>query len=231
MQINGFQKTTLLDYPGHLAATVFLGGCDFYCPFCHNGSLVLPTSTKTLFTEEEILTYLKKRCSILEGVCITGGEPALQTDLPHFIRNVKALGLKVKLDTNGNHAEMLQELIQEGLLDYIAMDIKNSKAKYSLTAGKKELNLDTIEKSITLIMNSNITYEFRTTVVKEFHALHDFEEIGQWIRGAAQYYLQCYRPSDNTIRPGLSACSRAELEQIKDIMTSYVQIAGIRGID
>lgn len=231
MNIHGFNKSTLLDYPKHLAATIFLGGCNMRCPFCHNGSLVLRPHTQPVIPEEEVIAYLKKRKNILEGVCITGGEPTLYADLPSFIIKIKELGFKVKLDTNGTNPAMIIKLLDEGLLDYIAMDIKNSKEKYSLTAGVKDLPLDNINESISLLLSGRVDYEFRTTVVKELHTKQDMISIGNWIKGAKAYYLQSYTESGDVISPGFSSHVKDTLESYKRILSSYVNFVDIRGVD
>ena len=198
MLIAGLNKTTLLDYPGHVAATIFTGACNFRCPFCHNAGLVLTPSSAEMYSEEDVFSFLKKRRNVLQGVCITGGEPTLQVDLPDFILKVKELGYSVKLDTNGYKPEVLEDLLQAGLLDYVAMDIKNSPSKYELTAGVG-LEFQKIQKSVELLKSSKINYEFRTTVIKEFHTLEDLCEIGKWIKGCPKYYLQQFVESDNLI--------------------------------
>lgn len=231
MRINGFNKTTLLDYPKHLAATLFLGGCNYRCPFCHNASLVLDPSSQPSISENEVLATLRKRRNILEGVCITGGEPTLQPDLPIFIEQIKMIGLKVKLDTNGNNPDMIQYLINNNLLDYVAMDIKNSKEHYSLSVGIKDFDTSNVCDSIELIMNSNIDYEFRTTLVKEHHTIQDIQSIGEWIKGANVYYLQSFKDSGDIITPGLSSHSKQTLLEYKDILLNYIPVVEIRGID
>jgi pyruvate formate lyase activating enzyme len=220
-----------LDYPKHLASAIFLGNCNFRCPFCHNASLVLEPGCQPIIPEEEVLSVLKKRRNILEGVCITGGEPTLQTELPLFIQKIKDLGLKIKLDTNGNNPEMLHNLIEKDLIDYIAMDIKNSKEKYSETIGIKDFNITNIEESIKLIMAGKTDYEFRTTVVKEFHNASDFISIGQWIQGANAYYLQCFQDSGDVIKNNLSSYKKEDLERFKNIVAPYVKYIDIRGIN
>lgn len=231
MQIHGFNKTTLLDYPGHLAATIFLGGCNYRCPFCHNASLVINPDSQPIIFEEEIISTLFKRRHILEGVCITGGEPTLYKDLPDFISKIKDIGLKVKLDTNGQNPDMVVLLVSHGLIDYIAMDIKNSMEKYGDTVGILNFNTTNIEKSVSYIMSSGIDYEFRTTVVKEFHTKGDFITIGNWIKGANSYYLQSYKDSGDTIFSGLSSYTKQELEEFKDALTPYIKNVQIRGVD
>lgn len=231
MQILGFQKTTLLDYPGKVAATIFTGGCNFRCPFCQNGDLILRPDCIPPISEEEILSVLKKRRGILTGVCITGGEPTLQADLPDFISRVRALGYSVKLDTNGYRPDVLAELISSGLLSMIAMDIKTSLRHYPLVAGSESMDVSNIEKSAFLIRNSKIPYEFRTTVVKELHCLQDFEEIGQWISGAESFFLQSFEDSDGVICPGYHSCSKEELTSYLSTVKKYIPNAALRGVD
>lgn len=229
--IHGFNKTTLLDYPGHLAATIFLGGCNFRCPFCHNASLVLAPNSQPIISKEEVLSTLRKRIGILEGVCITGGEPSLYPGLIDLIKEIKDLGFLVKLDTNGTNPNIIKYLLESNLIDYIAMDIKNCKEKYSLSSGIKNTVIDKISESISLLINSNIDYEFRTTVVKNLHDASDFIKIGEWIEGANAYFLQAYRDSEDIIKKGLSGHSLDELKEFKEIVSPYVKEVSIRKIE
>ena len=208
MNIAGVQKVTLLDYPGKVACEIFTQGCNFECPFCQNSSLIPITNTGE-FSEEEIFEYLNLRKNILDGVVITGGEPTVQKDLKGFIKKIKDLGLLVKLDTNGGNPKVLQELIDEKLVDYVAMDIKNIFNKYNITAGKK-INLDNIKKSIEILKASKIDYEFRTTIIKEMHSLDDIVSICKLV-GNAKYYLQNFEDSENVIDHSLHGFSREEL--------------------
>lgn len=228
--INGFNKTTLLDYPGHLAATIFLGECNFRCPFCHNASLVLTPESQPVISEDEIFSTLKKRVGILEGVCITGGEPTLYTGLHDLIKQIKDLGFLVKLDTNGSNPKTIRKLLEEKLVDYVAMDIKNSKEKYEVTTGIKNINLDRISESISLLLNSNIDYEFRTTAVKNFHENSDFLSIANWISGAKSYYIQAFKDSGDLISDNLSGFSLSELNEFKKTVLPFVKYIDIRGI-
>ncbi|SCP99233.1 anaerobic ribonucleoside-triphosphate reductase activating protein [Anaerobium acetethylicum] len=231
MQIHGFNKTTLLDYPGHLAATIFLGGCNFRCPFCHNSGLVLDPGSEPVIPEDEVLSYLKKRRGILEGVCITGGEPSLESGLADFLRKIKELGYKIKLDTNGYRPETIEALLAEHLLDHIAMDIKSSPEGYPLASGIKDIDIGRIDRSIFLIMNSGIDYEFRTTVVKELHSAGDMESIGHWLKGCQAYYLQNYKDSESVISPGFHSCTREELENFRNILLKNMEKVELRGVD
>ena len=230
MKIQGLQKMTLLDYPGRVACTVFLGGCDFRCPFCHNFELA-DGSASPVMDEEELLQFLRKRQGLLDGVAFTGGEPCLHKDLPALMRRIRELGFAVKLDTNGYHPALLREIIDEGLIDYAAMDIKNTPEKYALTCGVKDINMEVIRESIGLLMHSGIDYEFRTTVVKEFHQAEDFPGIGELIRGAKHYSLQCFTDRDTVPFGDLHAPSKEDLETYADIMKQYVSSTEIRGVE
>lgn len=200
MQIHGLNKTTLLDYPEHVACTVFCGHCNFRCPFCQNADLVLDPTSQPCIPEDEFFGFLSKRKGMLEGVCITGGEPTLHKDLPDFIARIKEQGLLVKLDTNGYQPEILKKLIEENLIDYVAMDLKSSKEGYAIAAGLADFNLPAIEASVELLMNGNLPYEFRTTVVKELHSKEHFESIAKWIKGCRAYYLQSYTESSSILQ-------------------------------
>jgi pyruvate formate lyase activating enzyme len=231
MNIQGFQKLTLLDYPGLMACTVFTGGCNFRCPFCHNASLVTEPDENEPFTEQEILDYLEKRKNTLEAVCITGGEPLLEKELPLFLEKIKATGKLIKLDTNGYLSKRLKDILNAGLVDYVAMDIKNSPEKYPLTAGLEGMSMDPIYESIDAIMNAGIDYEFRTTVVKELHSEEDFEKISEMIKGCKKYYIQSFTDSGNILGSGLSAPSRDELFNFLAAVRKNGIQAELRGID
>lgn len=231
MQIHGLNKTTLLDYPEHVAATIFTGGCNFRCPFCHNSELVLHPGQQPQIPEEEVLTFLKKRKGILTGVCITGGEPTLQKDLRDFIQKIKDMGYLVKLDTNGYRPEMLERLLKENLLDYVAMDIKSSRERYGVLAGVEGIDTSVIEESTALLKNSGIPYEYRTTVIKELHSAEDFRSIGAWLAGCPAYYLQAYRENENVMQPGFSAYSKEEMEEFARILKTTMENVQIRGME
>lgn len=226
MRIGGLQKLTLLDFPGHVACTVFLQGCNFRCPFCHNTSLVMGTDE---ISEDEVLRFLNTRQGLLEGVAITGGEPLLSKELPDFLRKIKALGFKTKVDTNGSFPEKLRSLIGDGLVDYVAMDVKNSPEKYAETAGSDGM-LDNVRQSVALLMNSAVPYEFRTTVVDELHEPSDFEAIGKWLKGAQRYFLQGFVDSGDVLRPGLHAASKEKMEQCLAVAGQYIPSSQIRGL-
>jgi pyruvate formate lyase activating enzyme len=231
MQIHGFNKLTLLDYPGHLAATIFLGSCNMRCPFCHNASLVTNPSSQPVIPAEEVLANLSRRKNILEGVCITGGEPTLNPGLCDFIKEIKALGFKVKLDTNGTNPAMLKRLTDEKLIDFVAMDIKNSREKYALTSGTPNINMLPIEESVSFLLSSPIEYEFRTTVVKELHSEEDMIAIGKWIKDADAYYLQSFKDSGDIISPGLNSHTKETLTHFMNLLTPYVKHIALRGVD
>ena len=232
IKICGLQKTTLLDYPGHVAATVFLGGCNFRCPFCHNADL-LGNDAEIQYTYEELLQFLTKRRRLMEGVCITGGEPTLQAEaLEKLIRAIRELGLLVKLDTNGTRPEVIRHLMEERLLDYVAMDIKSGPDRYPQTAGSPCMNLASIQESVEILKHSSIPYEFRTTIVKGIHTKEDFEQIGPWISGCPHYYLQNYAVSDRVLKPGgFDSFTKEELLQFAEIVRPYVGEVALRGID
>ena len=214
MQICGFQKLTLLDFPEKVACIVFAAGCNFRCPFCHNASLVTHIDNSAAITEEEILEYLRKRKGLLDGVCITGGEPLLHKDIEDFITKIKQEGFAVKLDTNGSFPERLISLVEKGLVDYVAMDIKNSKEKYSETAGVDNLEIENIEKSIDFLLKGKVPYEFRTTVVDGLHTTQDIVSIAQRIKGAKKYFLQNCVDSGDIIVSGTKGVSREILEEM-----------------
>lgn len=231
MEIHGFQKTTLLDYPEHVAATVFTGGCNFRCPFCHNGSLVLHPKGQPLISEEEVLSYLKKRLGVLEGVCVTGGEPTLQKGLAEFLGKLKGLGYLVKLDTNGSNPQVLEELMKAGLLDYVAMDVKASWDHYEAAVGIKGFDPSPVRASIGLLKACDISYEFRTTVVKGIHTLEEFEEIGRMLEGCQAYYLQGFQESGDMIGEGCSTFSKEEMEKMAHRARKYIHKVMLRGVE
>ena len=235
MLIYGLQKLSLLDYPGKLAATVFTGGCNLRCPFCHNASLVTRFSEYERISEEEVLSFLEKRKGLLDGVCITGGEPLLQEDLAEFIIKIRAMGFLVKLDTNGCLPDKLDSLIRRSLVDYVAMDIKNSFDKYPLTVGTPDFDPTPVFKSAELLMSGSIPYEFRTTLVRAFHTPEDIEKIGKSLSGAKNYYLQNFEDSGDLVGFGdtshsfqLSGFSALEIEHFRDILAQFSENVGIR---
>ncbi len=230
MKLCGLQKLTLLDYPGKVACTVFTGGCNFRCPFCHNAELVLPGQPLEQIGAGDLLAFLKKRKAVLDGVCISGGEPLLQPDLLSLLREIKGLGYFVKLDTNGSFPDRLRELVQENLIDYVAMDIKNSPERYAETIGMDQFDIAPVQDSVAFLLSGAVRYEFRTTVVRQFHDEKDFISIGEWIRGAEQYFLQAFLDSGNTIKSGLSGYEKSELERFAALLKKDVPQTEIRGI-
>lgn len=232
MRIAGIQKLTALDFPDTLACTLFLDGCNLRCPFCHNASVALGKTEP--ISQDEILAFLKKRQGILSGVCISGGEPLLQEETIELVKKIKELGYKVKLDTNGAFPERLLKLIDGGLLDYVAMDIKNCPEKYDKTCGKfahdKEAFFEPYKQSIEILMQNRVPYEFRTTVVNELHSLQDIEAAAKIIKGAERWYLQCFKDSGDLISGGFTPPSRQALEEMLKIAHEYVKTAEIRGI-
>ena len=235
MRIAGLQKMTLLDYPGKVACTVFLQGCNFRCPFCHNSDL-LPGGGEEIMTMEEFLGFLESRKGLLDAVCVSGGEPTLQPDLEELLRCIKAMGYHVKLDTNGSRPEILQRLVAEKLVDYVAMDIKNSPQGYSHTAGS-QTPLCNMEKSMTFLMEGHVDYEFRTTVVAELHNEEDFHAIAKWLKAlcpqgkARRFFLQSYVDRDSVLEAGLHAPCKEDLQKYADILLPAVDYVNLRGVD
>lgn len=231
MNIQGLQKLTLLDYPDKVACTVFTAGCNFRCPFCHNASLVTHVNPGNDIPVEDILAFLRKRRGVLDGVCVTGGEPLLQPDIMDFIKQVKELGYSVKLDTNGSIITRLRQLVEQELVDYVAMDIKNAPNKYGETIGIEGYNLENILQSVDYLKSGAVPYEFRTTVVREFHKREDFAAIGRWLKGAERYYLQGFVDSGDLIRDGLRAYNKDIMEQALEIVKRNVPNAKLRGVE
>ncbi len=221
---------TLLDFPEHVACTVFLGQCDFRCPFCHNWELI-DGSAPAVMEEEELLDFLSKRKGLLDGVAVTGGEPCLHRDLPDLLRKIREMGFSTKLDTNGNHPDLLKEILDRKLVDYVAMDVKNSPEKYAVTIGLKTFDLSKVRRSIDMLINSGIDYEFRTTVVEEFHEKDDFHKIGEMIRGAGKYFIQSFTDRDSVPFGNLHAHSAEQLEVFAGIVAQYVGRSEVRGVD
>ena len=231
MVIHGFQKLTLLDYPGKVACTLFSGGCNFRCPFCQNGNLVQHPEWEPVIPEEEIFAVLEKRRGVLDGVCVTGGEPTLDPDLERFVTKIKELGYLVKLDTNGYRPEILKKLVEEKKIDYVAMDIKNAPSRYGETAGVKKIDVMRINESVEFLKSGMVDYEFRTTLCKELHGREEIEAIGKWLSGAKRYFLQNYRESDYVIDPRFSGYAREQLEQFCEILRGQIETVEIRGVD
>ena len=234
MKIAGLQKMTLLDYPGKVACTVFLPGCNFRCPFCHNGEL-LGGDIPPLLDDKELLAFLDKRRGVLDAVCVSGGEPTLHPGLDNLLRAMKDMGYLVKLDTNGTRPDVLKRLAADGLLDYVAMDIKNSPSRYALTAGVNMPDLAAVEESIAFLMTGDLEYEFRTTVVARLHDETSFLEMGNWLlelgegKKIGKYFLQPFVDRDTVLCPGLSAPSDEELDHYILCMKPFAEMTEIRG--
>ena len=230
MKLHGIQKMTLLDFPGCVSCTIFLGGCDFRCPFCHNFELIDGTMKPTM-DEDELIEFLKSRKGLLEGVAITGGEPLMHKDLLALIRRINETGYRVKLDTNGYHPELLKEILDTGLVEYVAMDVKNSPEKYALTCGLDYVDLNRIKQSINLLMNGTVEYEFRTTVVNEFHEEDDFIKIGEMIKGAKRYFLQRFTDRDSVPYGNLTPPSFDKMHKFAEICRKFVPNTELRGVE
>ncbi len=229
MIIKGFQKLTLLDYPGKVACTVFTGGCNFRCPFCHNALLVTEMDDIE-YTEKEIFQHLERRKGVIEGVAVTGGEPLLQKDIERFLYELRCAGVSVKLDTNGSFPEKLKDILDLGLVDYVAMDIKNSKEKYALTIGLQSFDISTVEESIELLRNSEVDYEFRTTVTSDFHTVEDMRSIAQWLQGSPKYFLQNFVDSGMLIDSTCKGVSKSEMQEMLCAVREFIPTAELRGI-
>ena len=231
MLISGLQKLTLLDFPGRVACTVFTGGCNYRCPFCHNASLVLPERIAHDTDEEAVLAFLKKRAGVLDGVAVTGGEPLLHADIGAFLEKLRALGYSVKLDTNGSFPDRLIEIVKAGLVDRVAMDIKNSPALYGRTIGLEKPDMAAIERSRDFLMSGAVEYEFRTTAVKGLHTPESIADAARWIQDAREYYLQQFRDSGDVIAiDGLSAFNAEEMHALAAAAGQYVPAVQLRGV-
>ena len=228
MDICGLQKTTLLDYPGKVACTVFLSGCNLRCPFCHNASLV-ERPTPPQMSEAEFFSFLRRRRGILDGVCVTGGEPTLRHDLPEFLAKIRDMGFLVKLDTNGTNPALLRRLMGEGLVDHLAMDIKGAPSRYREICGGRDV-LGSVRESAALLMSGGTAYEFRTTCVHPFHDPASMEEIGAWIAGAEQYYLQGFVDSGDLVGTGVTALTTEEMNALRAAVLKHVPNTRLRGV-
>ena len=231
MKLAGLQKLTLLDFPGHVACTVFTAGCNLRCPFCHNSELVLPERKPALMDEDDFFSFLKKRQGILEGVCVTGGEPLLQQDIADFLRRIKDLGFAVKLDTNGCFPAVLRELVSQHLVDFVAMDIKNSPTRYGETVGIPNFDLAPVRESVDFLLSGGVDYEFRTTVTAQFHDEDSFRDIALWIAGAKRYALQEFKDSGDILTGGLTPCSQAQMQVFLSILKPHIPGAFLRGTE
>ncbi len=229
MIIKCFQKLTLLDFPGRTACTVFTGGCNFRCPFCHN-ALLVTEQDNIFYSEKEVFEHLELRKNVLDGVAITGGEPLLQKDIELFLYNIKEKGFAVKLDTNGSFPDKLKGILELGLCDYVAMDIKNHKDKYAETIGLKSFDTAPVEESMSLLKESGIDYEFRTTVTENYHTIKDIELLAKWIEGTPRYFLQNFVDSGNLIDSDCKGVSRDTMREMLNVVREYVPNAELRGM-
>lgn len=229
--LKGLQKLTLLDFPGKIAATVFFGGCNLRCPFCHNASLVIPDrlAESPTLGHDEFFAFLEKRRGVLEGVCVSGGEPTLYKELPSFVKRIREMGFLVKLDTNGTNPNMLSSLISEGLVDYVAMDIKNSPEGYARTVGIDHFDVSKIKESAALLMEGSVDFEFRTTLVSPLHTEEDIRAIGEWLSGDEKYFLQGFIDSGDLISSNFVAYDKKETELLLKLLKTYIPNAQIRG--
>ena len=230
MRILGLQKLSLLDFPGKVAATVFTGGCDLRCPFCHNAPLVLPGRGTSALDAGAVLDFLASRRGLLDGMVLSGGEPLLQPDAADFLAEVKAMGFAVKLDTNGCHPDALADILDRRLADYVAMDIKNSLEKYPWTVGVPGFDTAPVERSARLLMEGPADYEFRTTLVRPFHEVGDMETIGRWLRGARRYYLQAFVDSGDLVGGGCAPFTPEEMEGFLQAARPFFQSVALRGL-
>ncbi len=227
----GLQKLTLLDFPGYVACTLFTKGCNMRCPFCHNASLVIRPDEQTMYTNAEILGFLKKRQGVLDGVAITGGEPTLMPYLADFLEEIRKLDYKIKLDTNGTRPDVLKNLVENKLVDYVAMDIKNSKEKYGVTVGFDDgYDISPICKSAEYLMLENVDFEFRTTVSKTLHSPDDIVNVGKWLSGNEKFFLQQFKDSGDIIGDGIEAYTDTEMKSLLDKILPFVPNAQLRGV-
>ncbi len=229
MRICGLQKLSMVDYPGKLAATVFTGGCNLRCPFCHNALLVTRLSESPTIAEEEVLSFLASRRGLLDGMVLSGGEPLMHPDAADFLEKVRKLGFSIKVDTNGCYPDALESILDRGLADYVAMDIKNCPKKYAETVGILEFPMGNVEKSLSLLRRSGIPYELRTTVVRQFHTAADLEAIGKWLGDVPAYYLQNFEDSGNLIQKGLTGFSTEEMQHLAESARKHLKSVTIRG--
>lgn len=231
MHICGMEKMSLVDYDGFVSATIFTGGCNFKCGFCHNSALVIGANSLPSIPESQILSYLEKRKGILDAVCVSGGEPTLQKDLPLFLEKVKKLGYKIKLDTNGTAPDLVKRFFLDGLVDYFAMDIKSDKAGYSDVIGLNSYNLSNVEKSVEFFLSGTAEYEFRTTIIKEFHTEETMYKIAEWINGASKYFLQKFKNSETVINGALNEVELKTAKKFIEILEPSIKTVKLRGYD
>lgn len=230
MLICGLQKLSLVDYPDKLAATIFTGGCNYRCPFCHNAPLVTELASAQEINDDEVLEFLKTRRGLLDGICLSGGEPLMQKDVAEFLTKVRELGFSIKLDTNGSFPDKLISLVGAGLVDYVAMDIKNSLAMYAKTVGVESVDLLSIRRSAQFLMSGTVEYEFRTTLVRELHDEQSLRELGEWLRGAKRLFLQNFVDSGNLIEQGLHGFSKQGMQQLRQVVAPFFDDVYLRGV-
>ena len=228
--VNGLAKLTLLDYPGHTAATVFLAGCNMRCPFCHNAPLVTHVHCTEQISEDELRAFFAKRRGLLDGIAVTGGEPTLRPELPRLLSIIKEYGYDTKLDTNGTNPEMLDKLIQGGLVDYVAMDIKNSPSRYAETVGVPGFDMAPVLRSVELLREGRVDHEFRTTVVRGLHDEASMEDMGRWLKGESKYFLQNFVDSGALIDPDMQGVEREDMRRYLVIVRKYIPTAELRGL-
>ncbi len=231
MDFSGWEKLSLLDYDKHIASSLFVAGCDFICPYCHNKSLVLHPEKAPKIAWDSILSYFQKRKGMIEGICISGGEPTLMPDLLPKIKALKELGYEIKLDTNGSRPKVLKEVIDSHLIDYVAMDIKNSPSRYGETIGIPSFSPEPVEESVNLLLKGDIDFEFRTTLMEEYHDEKAMKEIREWIKGAPRYFLQRYIDNENCIVGGFHFSPKEKAEHYLSLFDGYVKEAKLRGYD
>lgn len=229
MQIFGMEKLSLVDYDGKVCCTLFTAGCNFKCGFCHNGPLVIGVDKLSPLNEDEVLSYIESRKKLLDAVCVSGGEPTLYPDLPKFLEKIKKFGLDIKLDTNGTNPQMIKTLKDNALIDYFAMDIKNDKENYGKIIGTYGYDTKKIEKSVDFLISTNQNYEFRTTLIKEFHSLDNMIAIGKWIKGAIKYRLQQFKETEGCIDKGLSAIDENTAKSFVSALKEFVPNTELRG--
>ncbi len=229
MEIFGLEKLSLVDFDGCVASTIFTGACNFRCGFCHNALLVLESKSLPIISEKEVLEYLHSKKKILDGVCITGGEPTLQKDLPEFLTKVRETNLKIKLDTNGTNPALVKSLVENGLVDYFAIDIKNDKENYASIIGFDKYDTKNVEKTVEYLISNNLDYEFRTTLINEYHSAENIKKIGEWIKGANKYFMQKFKAGENCISGGLSEVKEEKAKEFLDIISPFVKQAKLRG--
>lgn len=229
MILCGYEKFSMVDFDGAIACTVFTGGCNFRCPFCHNAALVVGNVKAQQIDESEVFDYLSKRKGLVDAVCVTGGEPTLQPDLCDFLAKVRDMGYATKLDTNGLRPDSLKEVLDKKLVDYVAMDVKNSPEKYAHTVGVYNVDMGKILQSMQMLKDSGIDFEFRTTVIKEFHTADDMQKIAYLVSGAPRYFIQKYNDNDGCIAHGYTPVDKADAEKYIEYFKGKVGKVELRG--